>query len=117
MKINDIIGNYLIEGANQNEEGSKYRGSLTLTIRAKGGIHAVWKIEPDQMQYGVGFFNNNMLVINFYYKGDNEVVFKGVVAYTCNSNGTLDGIWSEEIGDSKYVGLEKAHKLKNDYLN
>ncbi|MFT4755258.1 MAG: hypothetical protein ACI9GM_000913 [Salibacteraceae bacterium] len=117
MRITDVLGNYLVEGANQNEEETKYEGSLILSLRADGRLNAVWQIDPDQMQYGIGFFKNEMLVINFYYVGDNDAVFRGVVAYNCSNMDTLAGIWSEEAGDSKYVGVETAHKIQPEFLN
>lgn len=117
MEITDLIGQYLIEGVNQDKEETKYSGSLNLSLRSDGGLNAVWRIDPDQLQYGVGFFKNEMLVINFDYVGDDDVIFRGVVAYTCVSPEILNGIWSEEVGDSKFVGMEKAQKVQTEFLN
>lgn len=117
MFITDLIGNYLIEGVNQNEEESRYQGSLNLSLRSDGRLDAVWKIGANQIQYGVGFFKNEMLVINFQYEGDDDSKYTGVVAYTCVSVDVLHGIWSEEAGDPTYVGVEKAHKIKTEFLN
>ena len=117
MEVTNLVGNYILKGMNQDEEGSKYEGTLNLSLRSDGGLNAVWRINPDQMQYGVGFFKNEMLVINFNYVGDDDVVFRGVVAYSQNSSDILEGVWSEEAGNLKCVGVEKAYKIKTEYLN
>ena len=117
MVITDLIGKYIIEGLNQNEEETPYRGTLTLTFKSDNRLDAVWQIAPDQMQYGIGFFKNEMLVINFYYVGDDASMYHGVVAYQCTSKNSLNGIWSEERGDSKFVGVEKGTKIQTEFLN
>ncbi len=117
MEIASLIGSYLIEGINQDEEETTYEGSLTLSLRSDGGLNAAWLIKPDQLQYGVGFFKNEMLVFNFDYVGENDVVFRGVVAYNCSKMDVLTGIWSEEAGNSKYVGVETARIIRSGFLD
>jgi hypothetical protein len=117
MQITDLIGTYLIEGYNQNEDETIYSGTLTLSFQSDNRLAAIWQIEPDQMQYGIGFFRNEMLVINFHYVGDNQENYHGVVAYNCTAKNILQGVWSEEMGDSKFVGVEKGTKIRADFLN
>jgi hypothetical protein len=117
MNITDLIGNYSIEGSNQNKEETHYSGMLTLSFLSETRLDAVWKITPDQMQYGIGFFKNDTLVVNFYYVGDDKSIYHGVISYHCNSNGVLNGVWSEEMGNPDCVGVEKAIKIQTEFLN
>ena len=34
MKISEIVGSYILEGTNQDAEGSKYEGSLDLSAES-----------------------------------------------------------------------------------
>lgn len=115
MELAHLEGDFLLKGTNQDAEKSTYEGTLNLSLRSDGGLNAVWRINPDQMQYGVGFFKNDMLVINFNYLGDNEVVYYGVVAYSCTNPDALTGIWSEEAGNAKYVGEEIAVRINPSF--
>ena len=117
MEITGLVGKYIIEGSNQDEKGTYYNGTLTLSIKSDNRINAVWQIGSDQIQYGIGFFKNEMLVINFHYEGDDQSMYYGVVAYQCNKQGVINGVWSEERGDAKYVGVEKGKKVQEEYIN
>ena len=112
MSINDLIGNYLVEGKNQSIEASKYNGILKLSLNENLKIDAEWTINHQQKQYGLGFFKNNILVINFYYLGDNEKKYKGVVVYHFITKDILDGFWSEKHADQDYLGIERCFRVK-----
>lgn len=112
MNIEDLVGSYTIIGSNQDDSENKYKGTLTLQLDTNNRIKAKWIIQEDQEQIGTGFFKDNILVINFSYKGENESTFKGVVVYRCISNDILDGFWSEKYGDPLYLGTERCFKIK-----
>jgi len=117
MKIQDLIGKYAIIGTNQNDTDTTYKGTLSLTLDADNRILAKWKIDSDQEQTGTGFFKANILVINFKYIGDDDNIYKGVVVYKCISKDILDGFWSEELGDPKYLGTEQCFRIKKEVIN
>ena len=114
MRIEEIVGEYSIIGSNQDEGGKTYKGSLSLTIDANRRIAAEWIINKDQRQLGSGFFKDNILVVNFYYHGDNDNIYKGVAVYRCISKDILDGFWSEKHGDPLYLGEERCFRIKKD---
>lgn len=116
MNIKDIIGHFSISGSNQDGEGNSYKGTLTLTLDHNNRIDARWLINKDQIQKGSGFFRDNILVINFNYKGDNESVFKGVAVYRCITPDLLDGFWSEKHGNPLYLGTERCMRI-NEIFN
>ncbi len=114
IELNIILGKYKIKGQNQDETHSSYSGQLDIKINSEGRLKAVWIIGKSQLQFGTGFMNNNILVFNFYYEGEGEHIgqqFKGVVVYNILPNGNLDGFWSEEQGDSMFIGKEFAQKV------
>ncbi|NRD19829.1 hypothetical protein HNV08_07185 [Winogradskyella eckloniae] len=111
MHIKDLVGIYTIEGSNQNEAGISYRGTLTLSLDHNNRIIAQWLINKQQTQFGTGFFKDNILVINFHYKGDEGHIYKGVVVYKCLTKDVLDGFWSEEHGNPLYLGSERCFRV------
>lgn len=117
MTIQKLIGEYTIIGTNQDESNNTYKGILTLTLDTDNQIVAKWKIHADQEQMGTGFFKDNILVINFQYIGEDSSTYKGVVVYKCITKNILDGFWSEEMGDPKYLGTEQCFKIKEEVLN
>ena len=119
MTINNIIGKYTIEGFNQDEEKTPYRGYLSLSIDANQRIEAQWFIGESQTQTGTGFFKNNILVINFNYEGEDLKIYKGVVVYKCLTPDLLEGFWSEKHGDPLFLGEERCFKIieKSQLLN
>lgn len=117
MKISEIVGSYILEGTNQDAEGSKYEGSLDLSLASDATLRAVWLINANQMQHGVGSIKDEVLIIDFQYLGANDELYNGIVAYQQESENTLHGVWTEEAGDSKYVGVEKAYKVKKQFLD
>ncbi|WOI23303.1 hypothetical protein [Nonlabens ulvanivorans] len=119
MTVNDLVGTYKISGHNQDRAQSSYRGILTLSLDQHDRIVALWQIGDDQVQQGVGFYKDHILVINFNYKSDTGTIFKGVVVYKCLTRDVLDGFWSEELGDPDYLGVEQAYRIKetDDLLN
>jgi hypothetical protein len=76
MNVKDLIGTFTIVGSNQDAEGNSYKGTLTLAIDTNNRIIAKWLINNEQEQIGTGFFRDAILVVNFNYKGDNEVFLK-----------------------------------------
>lgn len=106
MNVKDLVGTFNIVGSNQDGEENNYKGTLSLAVETNNRITAKWLINNEQLQIGSGFFRDNILVINFNYKGENEKIFKGVVVYRCISKDLLDGFWSEKHGDPLYLGTE-----------
>ena len=112
MKIQDLVGTYSIIGSNQDESDVSYRGILTLSLDKNNRISAKWFINNQQEQLGVGFFKDNILVINFHYKGEDAKTYKGVVVYRCISEDILDGFWSEKHGNPLFLGEERCFRIK-----
>ncbi len=117
MKIDDIIGTYSIQGKNQDSsEEYTYQGILHLSLDENNRIVALWQI-GEQEQFGTGFFKDDILVINFYYWGDDEEKYKGVAVYRCLNKVILDGFWSEKHGDPNYLGAEYCTRINSRNLN
>lgn len=119
MNIQELVGTFSILGKNQDENNSTYKGILTLTLDSTNRIVAKWLIGNNQVQNGTGFFKDNILVINFNYQGEDDVIFKGVVVYKCLSKDILEGFWSEKHGNPLYLGEERCFRIQNkkEYLN
>jgi hypothetical protein len=111
MIITELAGHFNIIGSNQDAEGVAYRGTLELTLDENNRINAKWLINTNQVQLGTGFFKDNILVINFNYKGDNETLYKGVVVYKCLTKDFLEGFWSEKHGNPVYLGEERCFRI------
>lgn len=111
MKPEDLIGNYSIIGSNQDDKDATYTGTLSLTLDEHNRIIAKWLINKSQEQFGVGFFKNNILVINFQYQGDEQNIYKGVVVYKCITKNILEGFWSEEFGNPQFLGEENCFRV------
>lgn len=118
MIIQDLVGSYSVEGSNQDGvDAISYRGSLALSLDKNNRIIAHWLIE-DQEQNGTGFFKDNILVINFNYLGQSDIIYKGVAVYKCISKDILEGFWSEKHGDPVYLGTERClRKVSKELLN
>ena len=114
MTSKDCIGTYNIIGKNQEDTDLHYSGILTLDVDYNNRISAKWLINKEQVQEGVGFFKDNILVINFRYQGNHDEVYKGVVVYRCLTKDILEGFWSEEYGDQKYLGEERCFRVTNE---
>lgn len=116
MQLENLVGDYSIVGKNQNIEQSSYKGTLNLSLDENKRINAKWII-GNQLQFGNGFFKNAVLVINFWYQGEDSLVYKGVVFYKCLTATILDGFWSEEFGNPKFLGEERCFKIiQNDQI-
>ncbi|MDG1037808.1 MAG: hypothetical protein P8O89_02565 [Polaribacter sp.] len=115
MIAQDLIGNFSIIGNNQNanNDENSYHGSLSLSLDEHQRIIAKWTIDENQEQFGKGFFKNNILVISFIYKGYNNKTYKGIVVYKCLNKDILEGFWSEELGNPKFLGTENCFRIKN----
>ncbi|WP_438963000.1 hypothetical protein [Nonlabens sp.] len=114
MTQNELIGTYVIEGSNQDASKSSYKGTLQLSLDHHQRILAQWTIAEDQTQQGIGFFKNNILVINFQYHNEVNQLFKGTVVYNCLTPELLEGFWSEEKGDPQFLGTEMAYRVSNE---
>ena len=114
MTIQDLVGKYNIIGNNQDAEKHTYKGILSLKLDVNNRIIAKWIINNEQEQIGTGFYNDNILVINFNYKGIDSNTFKGVVVYKCISKNILDGFWSEKHGDPLYIGKERCFRITKE---
>ena len=117
MTIQDLIGNYAISGSNQEDTNEMtYKGTLTLSLDDNNRIIAQWLINNSQQQIGYGFFKDNILVINFKYKGDDSKTYKGVAVYRCITKDLLEGFWSEKHGDPLYLGTEHCLRIESTEL-
>lgn len=113
MTIQDLPGIYSISGSNQEESPEiTYKGVLTLSLDENNRIIAQWLINNTQKQKGYGFFKDNILVINFNYKGEDHKTFKGVAVYRCINKDVLDGFWSEKHGNPLFLGTEHCLRMK-----
>lgn len=114
MEAHEIVGRYFIQGKNQAAESDfTYEGILTLTLDENDRFVAHWLI-GDQEQYGTGFFKDGILVLNFHYTGDDDLIYKGVAVYRCLDAHTLNGFWSEKHGDPRFLGSEFCQRIEND---
>lgn len=111
MNVEDLVGSFNILGSNQDAAGNNYKGTLELTLDEHDRVIATWLIYENQLQSGTGFFKNDILVINFKYKGDNDLTYKGVVVYRCITKDILDGFWSEKHGNPRYLGEERCFRI------
>tara|TARA_B100000809_G_scaffold182959_1_gene180721 strand:+ start:210 stop:563 length:354 start_codon:yes stop_codon:yes gene_type:complete len=117
MVIKDLVGSYNVIGNNQDKNNDSYQGVLSLTLNDDNRIIAKWIISQDQEQFGTGFFKNNILIINFHYKGLEKITYKGVVVYKCLNKDILEGFWSEDFGNPKFLGAENCFRIKDNFLN
>lgn len=115
MTITQLQGTYNITGSNQDAEDVTYSGTLELAIDENNRINAKWLINNNQKQLGTGFFKDNILIINFNYKGDGRT-YKGVVVYKCITKDLLDGFWSEKHGNPLYLGEERCYRVGAEQL-
>jgi len=114
MTIHELIGNYSITGSNQDESTTMtYKGTLTLSLDENNRIVAKWLINNTQEQKGYGFFKDDILVINFNYKGDDKKTYKGVAVYRCITKDFLNGFWSEKHGNPLYLGTEHCLRMES----
>ena len=114
MTVQDLTGSYSISGSNQDESQEiNYKGILNLSLDENNRIVALWLINDTQQQKGHGFFKDNILVINFSYKGENNKTYKGVAVYRCISKDILEGFWSEKHGNPLYLGTEHCLRMES----
>ena len=64
-----------------------------------------------------GFFKDNILVINFNYQGDENTTYYGTVVYKCLTKDILEGFWSEEFGNPKFLGSENCFRITDEIMN
>jgi len=113
MIVNDLVGTFSIIGHNQDNEENSYKGKLTLSLDKNNRIIAEWFIDNTQEQFGTGFFKDQILVINFTYLGFKDQLYKGVVVYKCINKDILEGFWSEDLGNPKFLGSENCFRIKD----
>lgn len=117
MTIEKLTGSFAITGVNQDIEKSTYKGVVNFSLNENNQVIAKWVINNEDEQFGVGFFKNNLLVINFYYENDLGERFTGTVSYKCITEDYFVGIWSEEEGNPNYIGEEQCFRIQsNDKL-
>jgi hypothetical protein len=88
----DVTGDYNCEG--RNAGGGVYRGAVSIV--RKGDVYLVdWRIGQSDNYKGIGLLNGNILSVS-YYGG-----IIGVVVYTAEQNGTLNGRWAVLQGDGR----------------
>mgnify|MGYP000365580830 CR=1 FL=1 len=116
MTIQDLVGTFSIIGSNQDADENSYKGKLSLSLDDNNRIVAKWIINKTQEQFGTGFFKNNILIINFNYKDDEEKTYKGVVVYKCLNKDILEGFWSEKHGNPLFLGEENCFRIKDNEL-
>lgn len=117
MTLQDLIGQYSISGSNQDDSNEMtYQGILTLSLDPNNRVIAHWLINSNQEQKGYGFFKDNILVINFSYKGEDDEIYKGVAVYRCITKDVLDGFWSEKHGNPLYLGVEHCLRIESTEL-
>lgn len=117
MQLHNLPGKYNIIGTNQDQKEATYKGTLELSLDDNNRVLAKWLINNNQKQFGKGFFHDNILVINFNYKGESNEVLKGVVVYKCITKDILDGFWSEKHGDPLYLGKERCFRIDSQINN
>jgi hypothetical protein len=117
MTIQELVGTYTLIGTNQDDSNQTYKGTLSLSINTNNQIIAKWLIHSEQNQTGIGFFKDNILVINFKYLGDDATYYKGVAVYRCITKDILDGFWSEELGNPICLGSEQCFRIKDEKTN
>lgn len=118
MTVQDLIGTFSIIGSNQDDTENSYKGELTLSLDDNKRVIATWLINKSQQQFGNGFFKDNILVINFNYQGDEDSIYYGTIVYKCLTKDILEGFWSEEFGNPKFLGSENCFRVKsNELLN
>ena len=118
MTVHDLVGSYAIQGSNQDDSNViSYQGVLHLSLDNNFRIVAQWVINNDQLQKGHGFFKDNILVINFSYKGDDRKIYKGVAVYRCITKDVLEGFWSEKYGNPLYLGSEQCLRIQSSFIN
>lgn len=110
MQVTDLIGTYTIKGTNQSEGESSYQGILHLSLDENNRVVAEWQI-GEHLQFGQGFFKDDILVVYFKYNGEGDEILKGIVVYKCITSDYLEGFWSEKYGDPKYLGSEKCYRI------
>jgi hypothetical protein len=111
MTHSQLPGIYTVTGTNQDEQSSAYKGTLELALDHHNRIIAEWQIGDSQTQTGTGFFKDNILVINFNYRGDDGETYEGVVVYKFITKDVLEGFWSEKQGNPLYLGEERCFRI------
>lgn len=110
--LDDFLGTYKILGSNQDEEASNYQGILELSSIDDEIVEAKWTIGSSQKHSGIGLLEDSRLVLKFRYLGDDGMTYHGVVEYHLVEKGILEGFWTEEYGDNRFLGTEQCFKIE-----
>ena len=97
-----IEGTY--EGRGTNPDGSSYDCEVTIT-KEGDGYQVVWYFEGQAGYEGAGILKGNTFAVGFASPQG-----YGVVAYTVNRDGSLDGTWTAAGGTA--TGAEKLEKKR-----
>lgn len=112
-ELNEFLGTYKILGSNQDAAASNYHGTLKLSSENNEIVTAQWMIGTSQKHEGIGILEDEHLLIKFQYEGDDKTIYHGVVEYHLLENGILEGFWTEEYGDNRFLGTEQCFKLNS----
>ena len=115
MTVQELVGTFSILGSNQDDSENTYKGELNLSLDENNRVIAKWLINKSQQQFGSGFFKDNTLVINFNYQGDKNTTYYGTVVYKCLTKDILEGFWSEEFGNPKFLGSENCFRINDNH--
>lgn len=113
--MNYLLGTYLVEGVNPDEEKTTYEGILELTTYNNKEISAKWKIGEEQEQFGQGYIKKDKLIVDFYYYDDYLKKCNGQVIYSFLDNQILQGVWTEE--NSVSHGKENCYRINHNQIH
>ena len=112
--LNEFLGTFKILGSNQDAAASNYQGILKLSSDDNEIVRAQWMIGTSQKHKGIGFLEEDRLLIKFQYAGYDDRMYHGVVEYHLLEKGILAGFWTEDYGDNHFVGTEQCFKLTSN---
>lgn len=84
-KINQLAGNYYLEG--KNPDGTVYTGKVTINDKINH-YEIIWKI-GNQTYYGAGILDEMIFRVQWE---------RGLVTYIIKEDGSLDGSWANGMG-------------------
>jgi len=97
----DVVGEYRGEGTNPGGQGSY---TCDVKITRSGDVYAVqWYFDGSLGYEGVGIMKGGLFCVGYTSSGG-----YGIVVYTINADGSLDGTWAGK--GSAELGTEKLTK-------
>ena len=94
----DVGGTYKVDGT--NFDGSKYRGTATITITSKTTCNIEWQTGGGSSSVGICMRNED--AFSAAYKMSDGAV--GLIIYQMNDDGSMEGLWTLSGKDG--VGTE-----------